>query len=142
MELEPGNPNFEPQLDHRVRLPEPLPVRLVAVEDVLLPAPAGVEQELDLFYADMLEFERIIGQLSYRADNFTLQFKVSDGPVVHDSLRPLGVEVMSLADLEKKLIAAELEYVRQRGTTLGSDSMLVLDPAGNWVEISEIRRIL
>ena len=56
-------------------------------------------------------------------------------------MRPLGVEVISLGETEKKLIALEMEYVRQRGTTPGLDSLLVLDPAGNWVEIVEYRPV-
>ena len=128
--------------DARPRMPEPLPVRLIAIEDVTLPAPPDLEEKLDSIYIDLLEFERIANELAYRADNFTLRFDVQpDQPVIHESLRAQGVEVLSLALLEKKLIAAEIEYTRQRGLTPGSESLLFLDPAGNWLEIVE-RRIV
>jgi hypothetical protein len=141
MELEETTGEFQPAHDLRPRIPEPLPVRLVAVEDVRLPAPPDVESKLDAFYVGLLEFERIAGGLTYRAENFLLRFEVRPTPVVHESMRPLGVEVISLGETEKKLIAIEMEYVRQRGTTPGLDSLLVLDPAGNWVEIVEYRPV-
>jgi hypothetical protein len=64
-----------------------------------------------------------------------------DPPLVHDTLRPQGIEVLDLAALEKKFFEAELEYTRERGTTPGRETLLLLDPAGNWVEIGEVRLI-
>ena len=133
--------------DPRPRLPDPLPVRLVAVEHVRMLAPRGVEERLDAFYVGFLGFERYCGEevkdgeLGFRADNFLLRFRFVDPPVVHESLRPQGIEVMDLAELEKRFIEAELEYTRERGTTPGRETLLLLDPAGNWVEIAEIRLI-
>ena len=40
IELEQGGFEFKPNRDDRVRLEEPLPVKLAAVEDVRLPARA------------------------------------------------------------------------------------------------------
>ena len=132
----PGRP------DRRPRIPEPLPVRLVAVDDVRLPAPAGVEEKLDAFYIDLLEFQRARGRLAYQPDNFILRFEVArDRPIPHESLRPQGIEVTSLAETEKKLIDEEIEYSRQRSLTPGQQSLLLLDPAGNWIEIEEMRLI-
>jgi hypothetical protein len=147
MELEETSGEFQPQIDNRVRMPEPLPVRLVAVADVALLAPPGIEAALDALYVGILRFERVAPTadepLTYRAENFVLRFEVSDEqPVVHESLRPQGVEVESLRDTEHALIDAEIEYTRQRGLTPGSETLLVLDPAGNWLEISEIRRVM
>jgi hypothetical protein len=123
-------------------MPEPLPVRLIAVEDVHLPAPSGIDPiALDAFYVGLLEFHRIAGELAYQAENFALRFGLAQTPVVHESLRPLGVEVLSLAETEKMIIAAELEYTRQRGLTPGTETLLLLDPAGNWVEIGEIKLV-
>src|SRR5437868_204472 len=101
--------------DARPRMSEPLPVRLVAVEDVKLPTPPDIDDRLDAFYVALLEFERVSGELTYRSDNFLLRFDPREKPVEHDSMRPLGVDVMSLAETEKKLLEAELEYTRIRG---------------------------
>jgi len=142
MELEETAGDFDPPRDHRPHMPEPLPVKLVAVEDCTLPAPAGVDDELDAFYVGLLQFQRVAGELTFRAENFLLRFDVkTDQPIVHDSLRPLGVEVPSLADVERKIIELEMEYTRLKGTTPGQETLLVLDPAGNWVEIGEVRLV-
>jgi hypothetical protein len=110
---------------------------------VRLPAPRGVDvAAMDGFYVGLLQLQRVAGDvLAYEAENFTLIFDLHDGPVVHESLRPLGVEVLALAETEKKIIDAELEYTRQRGTTPGVETLLLLDPAGNWIEIGGIRLI-
>jgi len=144
MDLEPGNPEFEPVIDRRPRVPEPLPVRLIAIADVRLPAPAGVEVRLDDFYVQLLGFERLdpATALNYRADNFELHFQVHERPVVHDSLRALLIEIPSLRDAEQKLIDAQLAYTRQKGTTPGSESLVLLDPAGNWIELVERREVI
>ena len=133
--------------DPRPRLPEPLPVRLIAVENVRMLAPRGTDELLDGFYVGLLGFDRYCGdgagegELAFRADNFILRFEFVDPPLVHETLRPQGMEVEDLAELEKKLIEAELEYTRERGITPGRETLLMLDPAGNWVEIGEIRLI-
>jgi hypothetical protein len=141
-ELEPSS-GFEAIEDRRRRMEEPLPVRLVAVDDVRLRAMGGIEKELDEFYVGLWEFEREAagaGWVVYRAENFRLKFEiVAEFPVERDSLRPQGIEVMSLAEAEHKLVEAEIEYVRQRGLTPGQESLLVLDPAGNWIELIEHR---
>jgi hypothetical protein len=142
-ELEPSS-GFEPVEDRRPHMDEPLPVKLVAIDDVHLSSPRGIEAELDAFYVGLWQFQRDAGEagLVYRADNFRLRFEiVPDDRLERDSLRPQGIEVMSLAEAEEKLIEEELEYVRQRGLTPGQQSLLLLDPAGNWVEIFECRPI-
>jgi hypothetical protein len=141
LELESPTREFKPAPDNRLRMPEPLPVRLIAVEDVILPAPAGTEAELDDFYVKLLQFERIASELSYRADNFVLRFDVVEHPVAHDSLRATQIEVLSLADAEQKLIDSEVQYTRQRGVSPGQETLLLLDPGGNWIELIEYRQV-
>ena len=140
-ELDEPTQQLKLDADKRPRMPEPLPVRLVSIEDVRMPAPAGVETKLDDFYVKLLEFQRIESELAYQADNFVLRFDIFERPVEHQSLRPQQIEVLSLADTEKKLIERELEYTRQKGLTPGEESLLLLDPAGNWIELTE-RRIV
>jgi len=133
--------------DPRPRLPDPLPVRLVAVENVRMLAPRGADERLDAFYVGLLGFDRYCapeaggGELVFRADNFLLRFQFVDPPLVHDTLRPQGIEVDDLLALEKRFVEAELEFTRERGITPGRETLLLLDPAGNWVEIGEIRLI-
>lgn len=142
--LEPASGAFKPVADRRPRVPEPLPVRLVTVADAHLPAAAGLERQLDAFYVGLFGFERDTRggneeHIAYRADNFTLHFDVLEPPVRRVDLRPLVVELPSLAALQEKLIDAEQEYERRRGLLPGEVSLVLLDPAGNWVEATETR---
>jgi len=135
---------IEPAPDRRPRMDEPPPVRLVAIEDVHLPAIAGLEVELDHFYVGLLEFARDpdLKQIVYHAENFAIRFDVRELLPQRREYRPLAIEVRSLLVAEHKLIDAKLEYVRQRTLTPGEESLWLLDPAGNWVEIVERREIL
>lgn len=143
IELEEGH-GLEPVEDHRPRVPEPLPVRLIAVADVTFPATCGLEVELDDFYVKLLRFEREppYHEHVYRADNFRLRFALHEGLVHRDGYRPLGIEVQSLADAERQLIERQIEYTKQRTLVPGQLSLLLLDPAGNPVELVEERRIM
>jgi hypothetical protein len=151
VELEPPStlPRPLPAVDRRPRVPEPPPVRLVAVRDVRLPAAAGAVPLLDNFYVGLFAFERDAragpGELAYRAENYRLVFDVFRGPSgpppPREGYRPVGIELKSLADAERKLIDAELEYTRQKAVMTGVESIVLLDPAGNWVELFELREI-
>lgn len=143
MELEPAVRTFKPAIDRRPRVPEPLPVRLITIDDARLPAAAGLERQLDAFYVGVLGFSRK-GEneaIAYRADNFTLHITVIEPPLRRDDLRPLGIEVPSLPDLALKLIEAEIEYTHRRGLLPGEQSIVLIDPAGNWLEIIDRRSV-
>ena len=157
VELEPLAPapegsRFRAVADRRPRVPEPLPVKLLVVSDPRLPVGAGLERRLDAFYVGLLGFERrshapaagpqaADAVISYRADNFTLHLSVQEPPVRRADLRPLGIEVPSLAALEEKLIDAEHEYERQRGLLPGEASIVLPDPAGNWLEVVDMKSV-
>jgi hypothetical protein len=141
VELEEASIDFKPPADGRPKMPEPLPVKLVAVEDCRAVAPAGIEVELDRFYVGLFGFERIESELAYRAENFRLIFEVIERPQDRDSMRAIGVVIPSLAEVERKLIDEEIDYVWQRGLNPGTKSILLRDPAGNWVELTESREI-
>lgn len=143
MELDSVETSFVLQADRRARIPEPPPVRLVTVDDAHLSAPAGAEIQLDDFYVNVLQFERQADDEFpiYRAENFRILFDVLEPPISRDDFRPVRIEVSSLQATEQKLIDAKLEYVRQRGLMPGDESLVLRDPAGNWVEIHEGRQI-
>lgn len=143
MELSPVDKPFVPATDRRPRMPEPPPVRLLTVDDAHLPAPAGIEVDLDGFYMGLFGFERDVASEFpvYRAENFRVVFDVLEPPIARDDFRPLRIEVPSLPAAEQKLIDAEIEYTRQRALLPGTESLALLDPGGNWVEISEGRQV-
>lgn len=145
--LEPASeiagPAFHPTPDRRPVMRQPLPVKLIAVADVRLAAPAGVGRRLDAFYVGLFGFERIPGAgdgpgdiLVYRAENFQLRLEVAD-TASREGYRPLGVEVLSLAGTAAKLVEAEVEFTHQRGLMPGIESLVLTDPAGNWLEVVE-----
>jgi hypothetical protein len=166
--------------DRRPPMPEPPNVWLIAVDDVVITAPSGVEVDLDVLYVGVLKFEReeepprchralvvkpILGPdapvvpparaarplppLSagalrgpvYRADGHRLCVEVQEPPLRRDDLRPVGIEVPSLATVEAELNRREIEHVRQRGLLPGQESILLQDAAGNWLEVAERRRL-
>lgn len=141
-ELEPA-PAVAPEMkaDARPLIPQPLPVRIVAVADVTLLARAGCEVELDAFYEGLLGFLRIrepADPIVYRSDNFDVIVRIDEPPIQRSDVRPLGVEVESLGTIEQKLIEDEIEYLRQKSVQPGNDSLLILDPGGNWVELRQV----
>jgi len=127
--------------DRRLRIPEPLPVRLVAVSDCEVAAAAGLEVELDAFYIGLLGFEKMDDphSLQYRAENYRLSFIVTELAPVREDFRPVGILVPSLPTLRAQLDEREIEYLRQKSLVPGVESLLLTDPAGNWLEISEMR---
>ena len=143
MELEDAGIAFIPPKDGRPRLPEPPPIRLVTVDDAHLPARAGVERQLDEFYCGLLRLERdhLCEFPVYRSENFRIIFDVLEPPIHRESLRALAVEVPSVGAIEQKLIDGEIDFTRQRGLLAGQDRLVLLDPAGNWIEIAEWREI-
>jgi hypothetical protein len=125
-------------------MPELIPVKLVTVDHATLPAPAGAEVALDAFYVGLLRFVREPADphsIVYHAENFDLRFDVIEPPVDRADLRPLGIEVPSLAAAERELIGREIEYARHRGLIVGQDALVLLDPAGNWVQLTESRAV-
>jgi hypothetical protein len=140
--LEPSTA-FTPEVDPRPRMPEPPPVRLLAVNDVTLPAPVGAERWLDEFYIGLLRFQKDESEPrpAYRAERFRVLFNPFEGPFTRDWYGVLRIEVPCLADAEKALADRQVEYTRQRGLLPGTESLLLLDPAGNWIELVEGARI-
>jgi len=137
MELEQTDKAFEVSQDRRPRIPEPPPVSLVAVADVWLPSVCGLERELDDFYIGLLRFERDVQveEICYRAENFRLRFELCECRPQREVVRPLGIAIEGFADITPKLDEEEIEYTLQRGLTPGGNSLLLRDPAGNWVEL-------
>jgi hypothetical protein len=137
--LEASSPASKPKPDVRPKIEEPPPVRLVAIEDCQLWAVAGLERELDDFYVGLLNFERqqAENEIVYRAENLRLKVGVLECPLPREDYRPLALAVDSLGALVGRLNEAKIEFVHHYGLTPGQDNLLVSDPAGNPVEITE-----
>lgn len=144
IELSPASAEFNPEPDRRARMQQPLPVRLIAVADMRLPTPPGLDALLDRLYVDLLGFVRnpAAGVIAYNADNFCLILdSVEMSPVQRTGLRAVGIEVQSLAQTERQLMDAEIEYERRRGVTPGAEALCLHDAAGNALELVERREV-
>jgi hypothetical protein len=144
MQLEERNPafTFKPDIDRRLRVPESLPVKLVAVADMRIESGAGRERQLDAFYAGLLGMQRIVGEsIVYRTENFDLYVEVLEPPIVREDYRPVRIEIKSLAEIELKLIEQQTPHVRRKGIVPGEEALVLQDPAGNWIELTEVRLI-
>lgn len=143
--LEETDGSFTVKPDRRKRVPEPLPVRIIAVEDVTIPCAAGLETAMDDFYVSLLGFVRDTTPshaIVYHADNVDLLVEVVEPPLQRETLRATLIEVPSLEVLEHQLIEREIEYTRIRSIFPGQRALNFQDPAGNYVEATEKRIIV
>lgn len=144
--IEPTEP-FRPTPDPRPHMPEPPPVRIVAIDDVHLLTPAGLERELDTFYAQILRFERDTETadervIAYHAEKHRVVFHVMETLPEREDYRPLQVETVRFTDVVQELTDRDMPFEWQRGIAPGMEQIVLRDPAGNWVTIAPIRIIL
>ena len=135
---------IRPRVDRRPHMDQPPPVRLGAIEDILLDASIDMQAALDDFYVTMLEFaaEHFTDQVIYQAENFNLIFRLLPQMPPREHYRFVQIEVRSLAETQRKLIEREIDYARQKGLTPGTESLALVDPAGNWIELVEGRAVM
>ncbi len=138
LELEESS-GLIPVADDRRRIDEPPPIKLVAIDDVWLATMPGIEAALDQFYVGVWQMVRDdeSPEIVYRTENFRLRFEIvsNQKPIEREGMRPQGIEVRSLREAELKLVQNEIDYIRQRGLLPGIYSLLLRDPAGNWIEL-------
>ena len=139
IELAEATDGSLPVEDRRPRMPKPILVRLIAVEGAHLYTTADVLSDLDWFYRDLLQFQAESQKSAnvYRAENVRLHIHIVQVPPERHDFRPLGIEVPSLIDTEHLLVENEIEFEIQKSLTPGHRKLLLLDPAGNWVELTE-----
>ncbi|MCC6240220.1 MAG: hypothetical protein IT448_07990 [Phycisphaerales bacterium] len=148
IELEPSRTvRMNEEVDRRPRIPEPLPVRLIAISDVDLPAAQGQESHLDQFYVELLEFARCQQPNAsepirvYQSDSHCLRLRLQE-PVIHrQDYRPAVIQIRSLDEMQRKLVDRQIEHVRQKSVAVGYESLSLQDPAGNWLELVEAREV-
>jgi hypothetical protein len=140
VELEEPEFTLEIRPDRRPTMPEPLPVRLIAVADVRLPCPPEKEvgEMLDAFYVGLLKFRRLPSDEFhhfYLSDNYALILQAHNRPVQRERVAPTMIEVEDRKTIHQQLIEREYPYEWMRDLTPGADYLLLQDPAGNWVGI-------
>ncbi len=145
MELEEPGEEFQPERDPRPHIPEPPPVRLVAIADVHLTTPAGLEKPLDAFYGALLRFQRDdeagAGVIAYHAERHRAVFKIVEIAPPREDYRPMQLETPHFAELVQGLVDQEIPFEWQRGVAPGVEALLLRDPAGNWIMVAPVRAI-
>jgi hypothetical protein len=143
MELDQPSEPFEPAPDGRPKIPEPLPVKLVAVADIRIKGTTGMRLAFDAFYIGVLGFGTVSQPevWAYQAENFQLIVDGVEGLVERVDYRPVMVIAASLAAIVERLNEGEIAFEALRGIQAGQFSVRVLDPSGNGVEVSEEIRI-
>jgi hypothetical protein len=143
MDIEEPTSSVKPP-DTHPHMPEPPPVRLLAIADVKLAAVAGVEKALDEFYVGLLKFARgepEEGRIIYEAERWRLVFAVVETPPERDDYRPVMVQIPHYVDFVQALTERQIEYEHQKGTTPGLEGVFLRDPAGFWISVAPIRAI-
>ena len=144
MELVEPSENFEPVRDPRPHMPEPPPVRIVAISDVRLTTVAGLEKLLDEFYVTLLKFERDTedeAHIAYHAERHRVVFDVVEVPPEREDYRPLQVMTPHLTDFVDALNERGIPYEWQKGVAPGIENIFLQDPAGNWVLVAPLREV-
>ncbi|HEX8322859.1 MAG TPA: hypothetical protein VF595_02995 [Tepidisphaeraceae bacterium] len=144
MELEEPTEKFVLPDDKRPPAYEPPPVKLLAISDVRLTAPAGLEKQLDAFYVGMLKFERDTDDqdhIAYRAERWRLVFDVVEVPPPRDDYRPVMVQIPHFPDFIHALNEQQTPFEWQKGVAPGVETAFLQDPAGFWVSVAPVRHI-
>ena len=144
MELEEPTATVKQPPDARPTMPEPPPVRLLAIADVHLEAPAAMERLLSDFYVGLLRFERDAEdaeRLAFKAEKWRLVFDVVESFGPRDGYRPVMIETPFFADFVQALNDRELFFEWQKGTAAGVETVFLQDPAGYWISVGPVRAI-
>ena len=140
----------EPVHDLRPLIPVPPPVRVIAVEDVTLVAPAKCVGAIDHLMTVVLTLvkEEPMRQADveagaigvYQAENVRVVYLARDEPPPSPR-HILQLELGDLRGLRQRLQDAEIEYELSKRLMPGDVRVAFLDVAGNPIEVLENRAI-
>ena len=109
MELEEPTASVKLPPDARPFMPEPPKVRLTAIADMALEAPAWQHGDLVDFYVGLLKFERDDEDkenLAFKAEKFRLVYKPAEAMRRRDDYRPIGIETPFFADFVQSILVS------------------------------------
>lgn len=144
MELEEPTAAVKLPPDGQPKMPEPPPVRLLAIADVHLSAWPEVEHLLVGFYVGLLKFDRDTDDTSavaFKAEKHRIVFGHEAVPAPRDNYRPILIETPFYDDFVHTLLDREIAFDYQRGTAAGVETVFLQDPAGYWVSVGPVRAI-
>lgn len=142
---------LEPVHDLRPVMPEPPPVRVIAVENVTLVAPAKHARAIDHLMTAVLPLVKEVptrqadvdaGAIGvYQAENVRVVYLAREEPPPSPR-HILQLELADLRGLRQRLQDAEIEYELSKRLMPGDVRVAFLDAAGNPIEVLENRAIL
>ncbi len=117
-----------------------------AVGDVRLESPPSCEERLRLFYRDLIGLREPGGassasQLAFEAHGRRVVIHLSHEAMASPMRRRLLIQVDSLGRMWERLTARSIECWEYPGMGIGDRRLVVLDPAGNRIELKEERLI-
>ncbi|MGN6627991.1 MAG: hypothetical protein ACTHLN_15335 [Tepidisphaeraceae bacterium] len=145
MELEEPTGTFRPLQDKRMPVPELPPVRLLAIDDIRLDTLAARESDLHAFYVGLLKFERDTKDptcIAFKAERFRVCFDIVELPPTRDDYRAVQVEIPHFADFIEALHERQIDFEWQKGVSPGIELAFLQDPAGYWVSVGPIRKVM
>ena len=144
MELEEPTAKVKLPPDARPFMLEPPKVRLIAIADMALEAPAWQHGDLVDFYVGLLKFERDDEDkenLAFKAEKFRLVYRPVEAISPRDDYRAIGIETPLINEFVQGLIDREIAFQWQKGTAPGIEVAFLQDPAGYWVSVGPIREV-
>jgi hypothetical protein len=126
------------EADDRPMLDEPPPVKVLAVRDVELQAADDELPAVAAFYAGLLGLKPLDAR-TFGSATVDLRLVPPEGE--RDSLKPLGLQAQHYKQIVERLQMDEVDFEIVRGLVAGGDTILLRDPAGNWVGIGEWREV-
>jgi hypothetical protein len=155
MQVEDHAQPFQPVNDTRLRMYEPPVVRLISIDDVTLHATPATAPLLDFFYIQLLGFERHaddlnhtennpknpVTQIIYRAEKNSVIFDIVNVVLPRDDYRPVQVATPLFDLFVRQITELEMPFEWQKGVAPGLETVLLKDPAGNWMLVEPIRAI-
>lgn len=115
-----------------------------AIADVRIECPPEAEDRLRWFYADVLGLRPAVpgddaAGPAFAAHGLVLRIEVRPDARPSPVRRRLVVQIDSLVDAEQRLRDMGLGSELLRGMGIGDRRLVVLDPAGNRVELKEVQ---
>ncbi len=120
--------------------------RLIAINDVELQSPVGVDSELAWYYGEFIGLRSLGGSakidgpavLRFRSDRLELRISITKRPVIE----PIGCrarfEVPSLDEAAQTLRERRYPFDWLHGLRASDRALLLLDPAGNRVMVRRL----
>lgn len=122
--------------------------RIQAVDDVMLEAAPGLEDDLRWFYGEVAELDEMPPDgcldpgICFKSERIAVRIRFLAEPRIDPVACRVTLAVLSLDDAIEKLSERRAPFERRSGFAWADRRIQVLDPAGNRVEFRSVSRDL